>query len=398
MSDTIVIIEETSTVTVSASGPQGPTGAAGADGTDGVGVPAGGTTGQALVKASNTDYDTTWGAGGGGGATKLTDLTDVTGTAGTGKAPVSDGAGAFPLTDIATQAELDALSTVYQPLDSDLTAIAALSTTAFGRTLLTLADAAALRTDAGLGTAATAATTDFDAAGAAAAAQAAAESASQPLDSDLTAIAALAPTNDDIIQRKAGAWTNRTMAQLMADLAALGTTFQPLDSDLTAVAALTTTSFGRSLLTQADAAALRTTAGLVIGTDVQAYDAELAALAGLVSAADSLPYFTGSGTAALTTLSSFIRTLLDDADAATARTTLGLGSLATASSVTESTISLSDVTTDDVSITKHGFAPKAPNDATKYLDGTGAWSVPAGGGGASDVGDFNYAFMAGMGA
>lgn len=61
----------------------------------------------------------------------------------------------------------------------------------------------------------------------------------QPLDIDLTAIAALAPANDDIVQRKAGAWTNRTMAQLIADLAALGTTFQPLDSDLTAVAALT---------------------------------------------------------------------------------------------------------------------------------------------------------------
>lgn len=40
----------------------------------------------------------------------------------------------------------------------------------------------------------------------------------QPLDSDLTAIAGLAPTNDDIIQRKAGAWTNRTMAQLKTDL------------------------------------------------------------------------------------------------------------------------------------------------------------------------------------
>lgn len=42
-----------------------------------------------------------------------------------------------------------------QPLDSDLTAIAALSTTSFGRALLALADAAALRTAAGLGTMAT---------------------------------------------------------------------------------------------------------------------------------------------------------------------------------------------------------------------------------------------------
>jgi hypothetical protein len=42
------------------------------------------------------------------------------------------------------------------------------------------------------------------------------------LDADLTAIAALSPSNDDIIQRKAGAWTNRTMAQLVTDLLATG--------------------------------------------------------------------------------------------------------------------------------------------------------------------------------
>lgn len=38
------------------------------------------------------------------------------------------------------------------------------------------------------------------------------------LDADLLAIAALAPSNDDILQRKAGVWTNRTLAQLNADL------------------------------------------------------------------------------------------------------------------------------------------------------------------------------------
>lgn len=45
----------------------------------------------------------------------------------------------------------------------------------------------------------------------------------QAFDSDLSAIAALSPANDDVVQRKAGAWTNRTMAQLKTDLSLSGT-------------------------------------------------------------------------------------------------------------------------------------------------------------------------------
>lgn len=59
--------------------------------------------------------------------------------------------------------------------------------------------------------------------------------------------------------------------------------------------------------------------------------ANLTALAGVTSAADKVPYFTGSGTASVTGLSTFARTLLDDADAATARATLGVSAVPTIS-------------------------------------------------------------------
>jgi hypothetical protein len=44
-------------------------------------------------------------------------------------------------------------------------------------------------------------------------------SGKQAANGDLAAIAGLSPSNDDVLQRKAGAWTNRSPAQLKADLA-----------------------------------------------------------------------------------------------------------------------------------------------------------------------------------
>lgn len=44
--------------------------------------------------------------------------------------------------------------------------------------------------------------------------------------------------------------------------------------------------------------------------------------------------------------------------------------------VKDSDLALTDITTNNVSITAHGFAPKAPNDVTKFLNGLGAYSAP----------------------
>lgn len=99
------------------------------------------------------------------------------------------------ISDVLTEAEAAA---AYQPLDSDLTSIAALTTTAYGRALLTIANATALAAE---------------------------------VDSFF-----LTPTEGNAA-------------------------YQPLDSDLTAIAALSTDTFGRSLLTQASAAAALATLG-----------------------------------------------------------------------------------------------------------------------------------------
>lgn len=242
------------------------------------------------------------------------------------------------------QAALNELDTEKQPLDADLTALAALAATA-GMVSRTGAGAFAVRTI----TAPAAGITVSNGTGAAG-------DPTLALANDLSALEALASTG---LAARTGTdtWAQRSVAvtaanggiavtngngvsgnptlnlhAMLENLAGLTTAADRgvYWTALNTSALFTLTSAGRALIDDADAAAQRATLGLVIGTNVQAYDAELAAIAGLTSAADSVPYFTGSGTAALATLTSAGRALLDDADAAAQRVTLGVRDVLTA--------------------------------------------------------------------
>lgn len=113
----------------------------------------------------------------------------------------------------------------------------------------------------------------------------------QPLDSDLTTIAGLTATTDSFLQSKSSAWTTRTPAQVLADLAAVGTTFQPLDSDLTTIAGLTATT-DSFLQSKASAWTTRTPTQVLadlaaVGTTFQPLDSDLTTIAGLTATTDS---------------------------------------------------------------------------------------------------------------
>ncbi len=253
------------------------------------GLPTGGTSGQALVKNTSTDFDASWHTlvKGDVGLSNVDNTSDV-------NKPIST----------ATQAALDAK----QPLDSDLTTIAGLTATT-DNVIQSVAGAWASRTPAQVKAALAIAQSDVSGLTAALAAK-------QDLDSDLTAIAVLTPANDDVIQRKAGAWTNRTPAQLKTDLAmAIG--------DLAAIATMTLVgnNTGGSATPTALTAAQAKTLLAIAQSDVSGLTAALAALAPLAS-----PALTGTTTAVNVTVSGRHVVTPDSlTDAATIATDASLG-------------------------------------------------------------------------
>lgn len=177
---------------------------------------------------------------------------------------------------LSDQTDLQTALNAKQASDADLTAIAALSPTnddllqrkAGAWTNRTPAqvktDLALTKSDVGLGSVDNTADADKPVSSATQTAL----DAKQAADADLTTFAGLSPSNDDLLQRKAGAWTNRTPAQVKTDLglvkadvglgnvdntsdankpvsSATQTALdakQPLDADLSAIAALTPTT------------------------------------------------------------------------------------------------------------------------------------------------------------
>ena len=218
----------------------------------------------------------------------------------------------------------DALTT-YQPLDADLTSIAALTTTAFGRGLLDDADAAAGRTTLGLGTLATQSATITDYLLVATAA-----STYSPLAGSASIVTTGTVTTgtwSGLFGAVSGAnLTSITAANIAAGTAGISITGNAATVTTNANLTGVVTSVGNATAIADAALSIGKTSGLQTALDgKQSLDATLTALAGATTGADVLSYWSAADTLSSTTLSSFARTFLDDADAATVRATIGVG-------------------------------------------------------------------------
>jgi hypothetical protein len=100
---------------------------------------------------------------------------------------------------------------------------------------------------------------------------------------------------------------------------------------ITGITALAVADGGTGATNAADA---RTNLGIVAAGDEQPLDAGLTSISALTTGADTMIYTTALDTYTTTPLTSFGRSILDDVDAAAVRTTIGLGTIATQDAAT----------------------------------------------------------------